>query len=85
MSTTRMAVCHCGEKRPSSTSLAFFDTAERRAASRCQHCRYAPIAHHVDVRNRPHMVKAMRDGHDFEQTDPATLTDIFYCGCDGWD
>jgi len=82
--TTRVARCGCGAERPSAPDLAFFTSAERAASDRCEHCSYAEGAHDEDVRVRPHMLRAMSDGHTFAQSAPRAH-DTFYCGCRGWD
>lgn len=82
-STTRIARCSCGAERPSSPSLAFFESAESSDIGRCV-CGYAEVAHSPEVRERPHMRRTMGDGHPFTQR-PIADHDRFYCGCRGWD
>ena len=82
--STRVARCSCGAEAPSTEFLAFRETAESHAADRCETCGYAECAHADDVRSKPHMRRAMSDGHVFVQAQPRDF-DTFYCGHSGWD
>lgn len=81
---TRIAKCSCGAEAPSTPYLAFYRTAEQDAQDSCEICRYSESAHAPEVRQRPHMRRAMSDGHAFVQRVPADH-DSYYCGCRGWD
>ncbi len=81
----RVARCAygCGNERPSSSMLAFFEylgPGSREAGDLCGTCGYALSAHELEP--RPKHLKRMCDsfiprgdaGHD-----------RYYCGCRGWD
>lgn len=81
---TRVARCvYCKAEAPSTSFLAFFESAESRVADRCV-CGYTKGAHAPDVRTRPHMRLTMQDGHPFTQME-APDHDSYYCGCRGFD
>ena len=83
--TVRMAKCTCGKEVPSTPSL-LRTTAEQWAKDRCAVCCYALGAHSPESRVKPHMRRAMGDGHEFVPTPPdARDYDTYYCGCRGWD
>jgi len=74
----RTARCSCGAERSSDYALAFFEYRgenSRAATVSCLHCGYYEEAHD----GRPHT-------HICEHFEPhgAYDTDIFYCGCRGW-
>lgn len=91
--TGRIARCSCGEERPSSTALAFFEyrgPGSRDAAESCIHCRYAKVAHEYggcfappSTRRNPHLCLNFDPPREFEN-DPNGRDDIFYCGHAGW-
>ena len=92
--TNRVAKCHCGETRPSVDALdgklAFFEyrgPGSDTEANNCAACGDHAVTHtdysgpdkwHETLKKRGHLndhpfVHAPRD------------TDVFYCGCRGWD
>lgn len=85
--TTRVARCGCGNERPSSPGLAFFQfrgEGSRDALAACKTCWLYEVAHVVDptrVDSRPHPETI---GHAFEPHG-AFDVDLFYDGCRGWD
>ena len=81
----RRAVCYsCRKSVPSHAYLPFLETAEKQAEGRCTHCGYADVAHEEPTRSRPHLARAMGNGHEFTQAEPRDH-DTYYCGCRGWD
>lgn len=79
----RTARCGCGQERPSSTDLAFFEylgPETEHAQHRCKHCGYYDFVHGTKIEpkhyvNRCPGFEALGDdGHD-----------QYYCGCGGWD
>lgn len=74
----RSAICYCGNIRPSSEKLAFFEyrgEGSKQATKSCKNCPYYDVAHgkdHKSVCNNftPH---------------GAYEYDKFYCGCAGWE
>lgn len=83
----RTAACQCGRTEPSSKNLAFFEyrgEGSRVALERCAVCAYSVIAHEraktdPTARHIKHILE-----HEFEPVG-GLETDVFYCGCRGWD
>ena len=89
--TGREAVCGCGTRRPSSLDLAFFEycgPGSRDAVGMCV-CGYADVAHDPNVMrtrvpsNRQTVIE-LEKCSGFRPRG-ARETDMFYCGCRGWD
>lgn len=81
----RMARCGCGEERPSSPDLAFFEfqgPGSHHAEERCKHCFYSLTAHLLSP--VPAHLVGQIDTHEFEPRGDVGY-DRFYCGCRGWD
>jgi hypothetical protein len=80
----RKAVCSCGAAADSSPSLAFFEyrgPGSKSATELCQDCGYHKIVH------QPINPSTGRPGittHEFTPRGDVG-TDLFYCGCNGWD
>lgn len=84
--TDRVAVCQCGRTKPSSEDLAFFEhrgEGSRVALERCGTCSYTEFAHKRALEPSNGHLKHII-GHDFTPIG-GLETDIFYCGCRGWD
>lgn len=86
--TVRQAICpHCREMRPSDPSLAFFEDRSEGSASaldQCAECGYSTRApQHGDpsIPLRPHI----KSTHHTFVPSKGRDTDLFYCGCRGWD
>lgn len=90
--TGRIARCGCGATSPSSRKLPFFlfrGEGSYHALDNCKHCRYGQMAHDPAemAKNVPHNRRTVvEDGlcPGFE-AHGAYETDIYYCGCRGWD
>lgn len=80
---TREARCGCGRVEPSTSFLAFRETAERHAEGRCV-CGYNRLAHSPEVQRKNRDIGRRTLDHEFEQA-PMRDFDTFYCGCRGWD
>jgi hypothetical protein len=82
--TNRMARCYCGEERPSSKDLPFFQFCGVGSleASSCK-CGFYEVAHHPD----PNSVRKKGIPCDVGGYTPKGDQgwDKFYCGCRGWD
>jgi hypothetical protein len=87
MPTDRIARCAygCGEERPSSPALAFYEyrgEGSSYALTGCGNCGYNVTAHTEERRAQPHLQGKLcaeftpRGPHEF---------DIYYSGCRGWD
>ena len=75
--TGRMASCNCGNKQPSSMSLAFFEyrgPGSPDSTTMCK-CGYFESAH----KNYPERLRCKQ----FVPRGPWE-TDSYYCGCRGW-
>jgi hypothetical protein len=84
----RKAKCYCGSIIDSSLSLAFFEyrgEGSNQAIDTCKHCRMYKCAHEYDA-SRLDARTVVEKGHcpGFESAGPAE-TDIYYCGCRGFD
>lgn len=82
----RVAACQCGRTKPSNESLAFFEyrgEGSRVALERCGTCSYTEVAHKRALEPGNDHIKHIT-AHDFTPIG-ALETDIFYCGCRGWD
>lgn len=84
--TSRLAKCLCGDTRPSSRELAFFEdqsAGSRMATISCKICNYHDVAHDQPI---PENARARRPfhGHEFVPRGEFEF-DRFYCGCRGWD
>ena len=75
----RRARCVCGQLRPSSLDLAFFEfrgVGSPEGKRTCKNCRYYEVAHKPGAHNG--ICKNFESIRAFEY-------DSFYCGCYGWD
>lgn len=81
----RTALCQCGSEQPSSLKLAFF--AYRGLGSDIVHQCAEPGCGRYDYTHLPINPGTSRDGitdHAFIPRTPFD-TDLYYCGCKGWD
>lgn len=80
----RMALCEtCGKQIASSLDLAFFEyrgSGSERANTQCKKCNYHLKAHLPEVMAKNNRLKCT----EFEPRG-AFDTDLYYCGCRGWD
>ena len=80
----RKATCNCGKTVDSSTALAFFEyrgPGSKSATESCSDCRYHAVVHQPinPSTGRPGIIT-----HKFIPRGDVG-TDLFYCGCRGWD
>lgn len=86
----RIARCSygCGDAVPSHPKLAFFEDrseGSRAATQTCKHCRCYPQAHEPSERWTPTgYPSVIGKPHPFEAHGEYS-TDLYYCGCKGWE
>jgi hypothetical protein len=81
----RMALCHCGDTRPSSERLFGFTDKSLNSAwvkRHCRHCGKHEVAHYPGCSA---VAPDQYERHQFEPRNEAADFDSFYCGCEGWD
>jgi hypothetical protein len=82
-----MAVCfYCKVERTSSDDLPFFESRLEgtKAASLCATCGYYEVAHGYNEKRSNPVPPPATVGHSYSPGG-AWPTDLFYCGCRGWD